>query len=56
MSACNTAVPEGRTEKRLTKIWETPKTVYGWFSTVDHKEIGHRYLATAFIFLIIGGR
>ena len=23
--------------------------------TVDHKEIGHRYLATAFIFLIIGG-
>ena len=55
MSACSTAVPEGRTEKRLTEIWETPKTVYGWFSTVDHKQIGHRYLATAFIFLIIGG-
>ena len=50
MSAGTTAV-----QQRLQKIWETPKTVYGWFSTVDHKEIGHRYLATAFIFLIIGG-
>lgn len=50
MSAGTTAV-----QQRLQEIWETPKTLYGWFSTVDHKEIGHRYLATAFIFLIIGG-
>ena len=42
-------------EQRLQQIWETPKTIHGWFATVDHKEIGHRYLATAFIFLIIGG-
>ena len=42
-------------EQRLQEIWETPKTLHGWFSTVDHKEIGHRYLVTAFIFLIIGG-
>jgi heme/copper-type cytochrome/quinol oxidase subunit 1 len=27
----------------------------GWFSTVDHKEIGRRYLVTAMAFLIIGG-
>ena len=42
-------------EQRLQRIWETPKTVYGWLSTVDHKDIGRRYLATAFIFLIVGG-
>jgi cytochrome c oxidase subunit I len=42
-------------EQRLTYLWETPKTVYGWFATVDHKKLGKRYLVTAFIFLIIGG-
>lgn len=42
-------------EQRLTAIWETPHTAWGWFSTVDHKQIGKRYLATAFLFLIAGG-
>lgn len=42
-------------EERLTELWETPKTLYGWFATVDHKELGSRYLVTAFIFLLIGG-
>ena len=27
----------------------------GWISTVDHKEIGIRYIVTAFAFLIAGG-
>jgi len=42
-------------EQRLTEIWETPKSVWGWFASVDHKEIGRRYLVTAFILLAIGG-
>jgi len=42
-------------EERLTQIWETPHTVHGWLSTVDHKKIGKRYLVTAFVFLIVGG-
>ena len=42
-------------EERLTQIWETPHTLHGWFSTVDHKKIGKRYLVTAFIFLLVGG-
>ncbi len=42
-------------EARLTSLWETPKTTWGWFATVDHKELGLRYLVTAFIFLLIGG-
>jgi heme/copper-type cytochrome/quinol oxidase subunit 1 len=42
-------------EARLTRLWETPKTLYGWFATVDHKELGLRYLVTAVVFLIVGG-
>ncbi len=42
-------------ENRLTYLWETPKTVRGWFATVDHKELGIRYIVTAFVFLLIGG-
>jgi len=42
-------------EDRLTYLWETPKTVRGWLGTVDHKELGIRYLVTAFIFLLVGG-
>jgi cytochrome c oxidase subunit I len=42
-------------EQRLTQLWETPHTLRGWLTTVDHKKLGKRYLATAFVFLLIGG-
>jgi cytochrome c oxidase subunit 1/cytochrome c oxidase subunit I+III len=42
-------------EERLTSLWETPKTLRGWFGTVDHKELGIRYLVTAVVFLVVGG-
>lgn len=42
-------------EQRLTALWERPKGIHGWFATVDHKDLGVRYLVTAFIFLAIGG-
>jgi cytochrome c oxidase subunit 1/cytochrome c oxidase subunit I+III len=42
-------------EKRLASLWETKPGWRGWLSTVDHKEIGLRYLVTAFIFLLMGG-
>lgn len=41
--------------RKLKEIWETKPGIYGWLSTVDHKEIGIRYIVTAFAFLIIGG-
>ena len=41
--------------ERLEHIWHTPKSLYGKLSTVDHKTIGKRYIATAFVFLILGG-
>jgi cytochrome c oxidase subunit I+III len=41
--------------ERLTKIWQTEPGLLGWISTVDHKEIGLRYIVTALIFLAAGG-
>lgn len=41
--------------ERLEETWKTTPGVWGWLATVDHKEIGRRYLLTAFAFLIIGG-
>jgi cytochrome c oxidase subunit 1/cytochrome c oxidase subunit I+III len=41
--------------ERLHAMWETSPGLAGWFSCVDHKEIGLRYLVTAFIFLFAGG-
>ena len=41
--------------ERLKRLWETEPGIAGFFSTVDHKEIGIRYIITAFAFLIAGG-
>ena len=40
---------------QAAQIWETKPGVIGWLSSVDHKEIGIRYIVTAFLFLIVGG-
>src|SRR5258708_2070170 len=40
---------------RLQAIWETRPGLAGFLSTVDHKDIGIRYIVTAFVFLILGG-
>jgi cytochrome c oxidase subunit I len=42
-------------EQRLDLLWRTPKTLWGWLTTVDHKQIGRRYVITALIFLALGG-
>jgi len=41
--------------EKLKRLWETEPGIAGFFSTVDHKEIGIRYIITAFAFLIAGG-
>ena len=42
-------------EAKLHAMWESEPGLRGWFSTVDHKEIGIMYLVTAFAFLVAGG-
>jgi len=49
------ATDQSSSSRILQKSWEGPGGIAGWLSTVDHKEIGKRYLVTAFAFLIIGG-
>ncbi|HEY8948267.1 MAG TPA: cytochrome c oxidase subunit I [Rhizomicrobium sp.] len=41
--------------EKLKRLWETEPGIAGFLSTVDHKEIGIRYIITAFAFLIAGG-
>jgi cytochrome c oxidase subunit 1/cytochrome c oxidase subunit I+III len=51
----DTAVDSPELTKRLRGLWQTAPGLYGFLATVDHKEIGLRYIATAFLFLIVGG-
>src|SRR3984957_4790423 len=40
---------------RLNRLWKPAPGLYGWLATVDHKDIGIRYIVTAFAFLMMGG-
>ena len=46
---------DGDPGPRLERMWRDEPGLKGWFSTVDHKEIGKRYIITAFAFLLLGG-
>jgi cytochrome c oxidase subunit I len=41
--------------RKLKELWESKPGIYGFLSSVDHKEIGIRYIVTAFIFFGAGG-
>jgi len=49
------ATDQSQSSRLLKQSWEGRGGLAGWLSTVDHKEIGKRYLITAFAFLILGG-
>ena len=40
---------------RLLKTWGTPPGLWHWLTTVDHKLVGRRYIATPLTFLLMGG-
>ena len=40
---------------KLEHLWATKPGIVGWLGSVDHKEIGLRYIVTAFVFLLVGG-
>jgi len=42
-------------EAMLTETWRTPPGFWSALATVDHKIIGRRYIATALVFLALGG-
>src|SRR5205809_4556949 len=41
--------------QRLERTWADPEGLLGWFTHVDHKSIGRRYLVTAFAFFLLAG-
>src|SRR3569623_487314 len=55
LAQLDTEVSREELEARLNQIWGTPNTLWGWFTTVDHKAIGRRYVVTALVFLFLGG-
>ena len=39
----------------LTRTWDSPRGVLRWFSHVNHRSIGRRFIITAFVFFLLGG-
>jgi len=39
----------------LERAWGTPRGIKGFFTTVDHKRVGVRFIVTALFFLALGG-
>jgi cytochrome c oxidase subunit 1 len=42
-------------DSKLTVTWSRPPGFIGWLSTVDHKDVGRRYIITALIMLGLAG-
>ncbi|HXC49705.1 MAG TPA: cytochrome c oxidase subunit I [Candidatus Limnocylindrales bacterium] len=42
-------------EAELERTWRRPPGLWGWLTTVDHKEIGMRFIVTALVFFALGG-
>jgi cytochrome c oxidase subunit 1 len=40
---------------QLQRVWEGPRGLWGWLTSVDHKSIGRRYIVTAFLNLLMAG-
>jgi cytochrome c oxidase subunit 1 len=45
----------GRLHAELEKTWRVPRGFVGWFMVADHRSIGVRYVATAFVYFILAG-
>ncbi|MDF1707684.1 MAG: cytochrome c oxidase subunit I [Paracoccaceae bacterium] len=41
--------------RKLSAIWASEEGFKGWFSTVNHNDLGRMFLMTAFLFFLVGG-
>ena len=39
----------------LERTWARPRGLAGWLASTDHKDIGRRFVVTAFAFFLLGG-
>ncbi len=51
----DTGLDDAALDAALRRIWGRQPGFWGWLTTVDHKEVGRRYIATAFCFLFLAG-
>ncbi|MFN7140140.1 MAG: cytochrome c oxidase subunit I, partial [Limisphaerales bacterium] len=49
------SAPDATEHEALQKTWSSSPGLIGWLSTTDHKDIGMRFIITAFIFFLLGG-
>src|SRR3954453_17032637 len=42
-------------EHEITGVWEDRPRILGFFTTVDHKRVGMRYIYTSFVFFFVAG-
>jgi cytochrome c oxidase subunit 1 len=49
------ATAETRLRRQLESAWRVPSGIVGSLQVVDHRTIGRRYIATAFVFFILAG-
>jgi len=47
--------PAAQDVRALERTWADPPGFFGWFTHIDHKSIGKRYLVTAFAFFALAG-
>jgi cytochrome c oxidase subunit I+III len=47
--------PAPRGNEDFARLWDTRRGFGGWLGAVNHKQVGKRFLVTAFIFFLIGG-
>src|SRR3954451_9824330 len=56
MTELTVETPDFATEAAvMAKTWAPARGFLGWFTETGHKEIGLRYIVTAFIFFLAGG-
>lgn len=41
--------------RRLTRIWSSEPGWKGWFSTVNHNDVGRMFLVTSFFYFVVAG-
>jgi cytochrome c oxidase subunit I+III len=55
MSAATFDATLEQEQKTLERTWAQPSGLVGFFTNIDHKTIGLRYVVTAFVFFLFGG-
>jgi len=46
---------DDRGRAALERTWRRPPGLLGWLTSTDHKEIGLRFIVTAFVFFVLAG-